>query len=93
MNARDSILNGTIKLPRIDVDLHDISLEQAVLKIAEQSNGALQPHYKGLIFNPLNEKFVDEDPFSPTFNPNGASASVILNESMFKPELQPLTDP
>ena len=54
--AREALLKGEIKLPRIDLDLKNVTPREAVRKIAEHSEGALILDEPNLLFNPFNEE-------------------------------------
>ncbi|MES2982225.1 MAG: hypothetical protein V4727_07925 [Verrucomicrobiota bacterium] len=76
--ARAALLKGEVQLPRINLDLKNITLMEATVIIAEHTKGALTTNHQGLVFNPFNE-----DPFAGA---NSSSFPVSLDENLFKPE-------
>lgn len=81
--ARAAILKGEVQLPRINLDLENVTLKEASVKIAKHTGGALMLNHQGLVFNPFDEAPINEDPFADANTP---SFQVALDENIFKPE-------
>ncbi len=88
--ARAALLKGEVKLPRINLDLENVTLKQAIMKIEEHTGGALVLSGEGLLFNPFHEVH-NTDPFAAAGE--GESFDIILNEDAMNPKFDPLEDP
>lgn len=85
--ARAALLRGEVKLPRINLDVENVTSMEAMKIIAEQSHGEFMME-QFLYYNPFNEDPEGSNPFSISDDPNNEAASfdVILDENIFKPE-------
>ncbi len=88
--ARNALLKGEVKLPRINLDLENTTLKQAMIKIEEHTGGALALSGESLIFNPFHEVH-NTDPFAAVGE--GGSFDIILNEDAMNPKFVPAEDP
>lgn len=88
--ARAALLKGEVKLPRIDLDLKNVTLKQAIMKIEEHTDKALVLSGESLLFNPFHEVH-NTDPFAAAGE--GASFDIILNEDTMNPKFVPAEDP
>ncbi|MFN6268892.1 MAG: hypothetical protein ACK40T_00700 [Akkermansiaceae bacterium] len=89
--AREALLKGEVQLPRINVDMKNVTLMEVTKGIADQTKGALMLNQQGLVFNPFNEEPKNEDPFAPA--QEGGSFDVLLNEDTMNPNVVPVKDP
>lgn len=89
--AREALLKGEVQLPRINVDMRNVTLMEVTKEIAEQTKGALMLNQQGLVYNPFNEKPKNEDPFAPAGE--GGSFDIPLNEDAMNPNFIPVKDP
>jgi hypothetical protein len=80
--ARDALLKGEVQLPRINLDLHDVTLNEAMRKISQHTHGALRINDADLQFDPFDEWNVD--PFAEAGT--RVSFGVKLDENIFKPK-------
>ena len=88
--AHDALLKGEVKLPRINLNLENVTLSQSLMKIEEQTGGALVVSEQNLLFNPFNE-VNNTDPFAPAGE--GGSFDISLNEDTINPNFVPVKDP
>lgn len=87
--ARAALLKGELQLPRTNLDMKNVTLSQTLMKIEEETRGALVVSQQNLLFNPFNEVPID-DPFAPA----GEGGSFIpLNEDTMNPNFAPVKDP
>jgi hypothetical protein len=89
--AREALLKGEVQLPRINVDMKNVTLMEVTKEIAEHTKGALMLNQQGLVYNPFNEKPKNEDPFAPAGE--GGSFDILLNEDTMNPNFVPVKDP
>ena len=85
--ARAALLRGELQLPRINLDVENVTSMEAMNIIAEKSDGAFMME-QFLYYNPFNEDPESGNPFSSSHNPNTEAASfgVVLDENILKPK-------
>jgi hypothetical protein len=88
--ARAALLKGEVKLPRIDLDLENVTLKQAIMQIEVLTNKALVLSDESLLFNPFHEVH-NTDPFAAAGE--GVSFDIILNEDTMNSKFVPAEDP
>lgn len=90
--ARDALLKGEVKLPRINLNLENVTLSQLMMIIEEQTGGALvvSEHEQRLLFNPFNQKTI-MDAFDRV--EEGGSFDIPLNEDTMNPNFIPVKNP
>lgn len=83
--ARAALLRGELQLPRINFEAENVTSREAMKMIAEHSNGEFVLDYM-LLYNPLKENLVGDDPFSSARDSGiAAEFNVVLNEKILEP--------
>lgn len=77
-----ALLKGEVQLPHISLDLQNVTLNEVIQKIVEDSGGALKANDQILIFNPFNKEPNPNDP-SPAIDPNNA-LRVLGDKNLYK---------
>ena len=85
--ARAALLRGELQLPRINLDVENVTCMEAMKIIAEKSDGAFMME-QFLYYNPLHEDPEIGNPFSSSYDSNAEAASfdVVLDENILKPK-------
>lgn len=86
--ARAALLKGEVQLPRINLNMKNVTLDEVIKTISEHTDGALSLGYQCLSFNPLGEEQYSDDPFvaADQATKNKSSFDVIVDENIFKPK-------
>lgn len=87
--ARAALLNGEVQLPRINLDLQNVTINEAKLKIAEHTGGALIFSGGSALFDPFHERkefSIDDDPFA--LADDRVPFNITLDENVFKRKLE-----
>lgn len=63
--ARAALENGQVQMPAVRIDMPNATLNEALLRIAEESRGLLVPADGELRFLPFGEEADSSDPFAP----------------------------
>lgn len=77
-----ALLKGEVQLPHISLDLQNVTLNEVIQKIVEDSGGTFKTNDQFLIFNPFNKELNSNDP-SPGIDPNNA-LRVLGDENLYK---------
>ena len=85
--ARAALLRGELQLPRINLDVENVTSMEALKIIAEKSDGVFMME-QFLYYNPFHEDSEGGNPFGSLILPEHGAVSfdVILDENILKPE-------